>query len=291
MVSSVLKKVLFGLLFLFLSPAAVSGSVEPGLLWKIEGRGQNTSYLLGTIHSEDARVLDYSEQLLSALSASPVFAMELVPNLPTLMELTQLMHYQDSTRLEQVTGAKLFAKISARLAAYGIPASMVSNMKPWAAAMTLSVPPPETGMFMDFSLSLRAAGQGARVTALETLQEQVGFLEGMDLEDQLFLLRQAVDEADQMDQQYEQMLDAYLSRDLNRLQEAANQQMATTSKRLADYFQTVGIDQRNEQMLERLLPLLKDGGVFVAIGALHLPGDKGLIRLLRRSGYQLSAIH
>jgi len=163
-------------------------------------------------------------------------------------------------------------------------------MKPWAAAMTLSVPPPETGMFMDFSLSLRAAGQGARVTALETLQEQVGFLEGMELEDQLFLLRQAVEEADQMDEQYEQMLGAYLSRDLNRLQEAAREQMASTGKRLADYFQTVGIDQRNEQMLNRLLPLLQESGVFVAIGALHLPGDKGMIRLLRRSGYLLTPV-
>jgi hypothetical protein len=47
---------------------------------------------------------------------------------------------------------------------------------------------------------------------------------------------------------------------------------------------------RTERMLQRLQPLLEGGGVFVAIGALHLPGDRGLLRLLADRGYTITRV-
>lgn len=50
------------------------------------------------------------------------------------------------------------------------------------------------------------------------------------------------------------------------------------------------IHERNARMLKRLLPILSEGRAFVAVGALHLPGDDGLIALLRTSGYSLTRL-
>ena len=259
--------------------------VASGLLWKIEDSGDRVSHLFGTIHSEDARVLDFPPELKAALGASDVFAMELIPDLPTLSRLTKMMHYQDGRTLEGEIGHELYSRIIALLADYGVPVSMIATMKPWAVAMTISVPPPETGMFMDFSLSLRAAGMGVKVKALETLDEQVGFLEGMMAGDQLNILQIAVDTHAELPGQLEEMIESYLSRDLDQLSGVAMRLLDETHPEMVDYFQQEGINKRNRKMFDRLQPMLAENSVFVAIGALHLGGETGLITLLREAGY------
>ncbi len=273
-----------------INTATTQQGAEKGLLWKVTSKSGKKSFLFGTIHSEDARVLDYPDVLLESLKETSVFAMELVPNMPTLSRLMEAMRYPDQVFLEDKIGAELYQQVKTKLLAYGLPESGIKHLKLWAAAMTLSVPPPETGMFLDFSLSLRAASMGARLTALETLDEQVGFLEGMLEEDQLTMLRQAVLESDQMQQQNEAMIEIWLSRDLAKLTEVARAQMAEMEPRIAEWFQVEGIDKRNKVMLTRAMPLLEQGGVFVAVGALHLSGDTGLIKLLRETGFQLEPL-
>ena len=96
--------------------ALLSAGPESGLLWKIEDSNGHTSHLFGTIHSEDARVLEFPDVLMKALSGSDVFAMELVPDLPTLSRLTKMMHYQDGQTLKGVIGPELYASIVGLLA-------------------------------------------------------------------------------------------------------------------------------------------------------------------------------
>jgi len=156
--------------------------------------------------------------------------------------------------------------------------------------MTLSVPPPETGMFLDFSLSLRAAGGGAILTALETLDEQVGFLQSLDEETQIIMLEQVISEFAQMQAQNQQIVEIWLRHDLNALVELSSAQMATMEPALAKWFQQEGIDKRNGVMLKRALPLLRQGGVFIAVGALHLPGEQGLIAGIKKNGFRVEAI-
>ncbi len=270
--------------------ALASPATDKGLLWKITSKSGKESFLFGTIHSEDARVLDHPQVLLDSVRAAPVFAMELVPNMPTLSKLMEAMRYNDGSLLTDKVGSELYQQLEARLVSYGLPKAEVKHLKVWAAAMTLSVPPPETGMFLDFSLSLRAVSMGATLTALETLEEQIGFLEGMPTEDQLTMLRQVILEFDQIQQQNNEMVEVWLSRDLHRLAAIAQQQMADMEPRMAAWFQLEGIDKRNLRMLERAMPLLQQGGVFIAVGALHLPGETGLIKLLEDAGFKLESL-
>jgi len=263
---------------------------DRSLFWSIQKDGQTAGYLLGTIHSEDPRVLDFPEDFIARLRANSVFAMELVPDLPTLARLSEYMNYPPGQTLESVIGARRFKSLEAALSTYNVQPEQINRMKPWAAMMTLSTPPPETGFFMDLSLSLRASGSGLKVVGLETLDQQLSFLENMPVPMQLMLLDQAVAEFDQVNNAHDQMVDAYLENDLVELQILSDQQMQEVGKEASNYFIELGINARNLRMAESLLPQLKVNTVFVAVGALHLPGEKGLLNILRQQGFELSPL-
>ena len=277
-------------LILAYSTAAWGEQPDTALLWSIMEGERQAGYLLGTIHSEDPRVLDFPEDFLEKLSSNDVFAMEMVPDLPTLSRLTEYMQYEDGTSLQGQVGPERFEKITRVLAHYQMPDEWVVKMKVWATVMTLSVPPPETGFFMDFSLSLRAAGSGLRVVGLETLEEQLSFLENMPMEQQLALLDQALLEYDRVQEVHDLMVDNYLSGDLQALAKEADAQLDQLDSNARDYFVSEGIDARNLRMLRAMLPLLDQNRVFIAVGALHLPGESGLLTLLRKQGYRLEPL-
>ncbi len=277
------------LAILFLFPALLPAAEDKAVYWSIMDGERQAGYLLGTIHSEDPRVLDFPKSFLDQLSSNQVFAMEMVPDLPTLKLLMEYMHYQDGTDMESRVGPGRFVQIKNLLSRYQVPADWVETMKVWAVVMTLSVPPPQTGFFMDLSLSLRAAGSGMRVVGLETLEQQLSFLEDMPMKQQLDLLDQALENYDSVGEVHAQMVSSYLTGDLQALTAEAELQLDQLAPEARDYFIRNGINARNHHMLETLLPLLAESQVFVAVGALHLPGEHGLVSLLREKGYQLRA--
>lgn len=277
-------------LLLACAPAPARAEADSALYWALSRDGRPAGYLLGTIHSEDPRVLDFSEDFGKELNSNQVFAMEMVPDLPTLTRLTEYMHYQDGTTLEQRIGADRFARVREALSDYRVPPDWIERMKVWAAMMTLSVPPPKTGLFMDFSLSLRAAGAGLKVVGLETLEQQLSFLERMPGDQQLALLDQALSEHARVGEVHDRMIENYLADDLSALAEQVDEQLEELDPEARHYFMSEGIDARNQRMLATVLPLLQDARVFIAVGALHLPGQTGLIALLRAQGYELSPL-
>jgi uncharacterized protein YbaP (TraB family) len=288
---AVLSTLILGLLISWLSPALgvdVDLQADTALFWSIQKDGRSTGYLLGTIHSEDPRVLDFSDNLLDKLRENQVFAMELLPDSYMLERLNGYMNYPPGKSLESVIGAERYHKLEKALSAYRVQAGIMERMKPWAAMMTLSTPPPETGFFMDLSLSLRASGSGLEVVGLESLEEQLSFLENMSMPMQLALLDQAIAESEHVDEVHDQMVDAYLENNLVVLQALSDEQLQAVSQEAGDYFIESGIHARNQRMAESLLHHLENKKVFAAVGALHLPGEEGLLNILRQHGYTLS---
>jgi len=279
-----------GLLLLVLSFAAMANEgqqADRALFWEILKDSQSSGYLLGTIHSEDPRVLDFSEDFIDRLSSNKVFAMELVPDMSMLERLTDYMYYPPEKSLESVIGIERYQALEAALSSYQVPAGLIGRMKPWAALMTLSTPPPKTGFFMDLSLSLRASGSGLEVVGLETLEQQLSFLEDMPFPMQLSLLDQAIAESGKVIEVHEEMVNAYLENDLVSLQALSDEQLKVVGKSASDYFIESGIHERNHRMAASLLHQLENKTVFVAVGALHLPGAQGLLNILRQHGYVL----
>ena len=277
-------------LSLCVTPVMAQSGADSALFWRVSKDGHEVGYLLGTIHSEDPRVVDFPATFLDQLKTCQAFAMEMVPDLPTLTRMTEYMQYAEAGKLRAILGDERFGRAMSALSAYQVPDQWKQKMKVWAVLMTLSVPPPETGFFMDLSLSLRAAGAGLRVTGLETLDEQLSFLENMPVEFQLELLDQALDEYPNVRAVHDEMVDAYLEGELTALSKMSDEQFAELDPVIGKYFIEKGIAERNRRMATNLLSLLKESSVFAAVGALHLPGTTGILALLRAAGYQLEPL-
>jgi len=264
---------------------------EKGILWRIEGAANQPSYLLGTIHSDDARVTNVPASITRAFQQADSFSGEIKMDLASLMLASQATLLSDGQSLEQLIDPLLYKQTVQLLAAYGVPELVVQRMKPWAAAATLSLPRPQTGIFLDMVLYNQAAAAGKRVYGLETIAEQIGAMETMSRELQITMLRDAIAQHDQLERIIEQLITAYLRRDLKALESISNAAMQKGDHRVAEMFTTEVVDRRNYRMLERMQPRLREGNAFVAVGALHLPGDKGLLNLLRNKGYRVSAVY
>lgn len=277
------------LVFVILLVAAWPSSAQ--VFWSVESPDGRLSWLLGTVHSEDPRLLDFPPALIEALGQARVVALELVPDAELLMRLNDAMHYAGDGRLDEVLDPELYSEVVRLLGEYGIGEPASRRMRPWAVAVTLTIPPAETGLFMDLALSFRAHGLGLEVISLETLDEQVEFMSALDEDAQIRMIRRAIAEWDRMDELLDDLIRVYLDGDLDELERHVHEYLDGLEPDLRAHFQDAGLAQRNRIMLERAMPLLDEGGLFIAVGALHLPGEQGLISLLRKQGYTLRGIY
>ena len=269
---------------------AVAEGPAHGLLWKISRPGSAPSYLFGTIHSEDTGVMALAPAVESAFNGSRRVILEVMLDTDAMAAGSAAMLMMDGRLLSEIVGKPLFEQTVAALQSRGIPEAVAERMKPWAAATALSMPVPETGVVLDMVLFQRAQQEGKQLHGLETIAEQLEVFEGLPLNDQVALLRDAVEQFAKIDALYAELLAAYKRQDLAALMAINEAAMATGDQRLAREFQRRLIVDRNKRMAERLEPYLKQGGAFVAVGALHLPGGQGLLRLLVRRGYTLTAV-
>lgn len=262
-----------------------------GLLWRIQAEEGVPSHVFGTIHSEDPRVMDLPEPVTEAFGSSDVYAMEMIPDFQAMTELSRAMHFQDQRNLKVVLDEALYREAVDALSQRGIGKGLALKLKPWAVTVTLSFPQPETGQFLDIMLFNRALAEGKRVEGLEEVSEQLAFFTGLPMEDQVTLLKETLKHQDAIDDTMEQLVKAWLSRDPGVLSRLSDSYLDELPGDLADRFRRQAIDQRNHRMHEAAEPLVSQGNAFIAVGALHLYGDEGLLELFRQDGYSVRCVY
>jgi hypothetical protein len=280
------------LILLLLAAGAVQAETEKGLLWRVETGEGAVSHLFGTIHSEDPRVLELPKQVSRAFDSARTLVLEMDLGAEEVQTMGQAMMLPADGELQQLLGPELYRQSVAAMAGRGYPATVVNRLQPWAVVLILNMPQPETGLFLDYLLYIKAAEQGKTVIGLEQMGEQLAVFTSLSLNEQVSMLRDTLRDHHNFSQLFEQLLSTYLERDLQKLLELSEQQnMRGSDTALQQRFMGSLVDERNLRMAERLLPLLEAGEVFAAVGALHLPGDTGLLALLRRQGLRVSPVY
>jgi len=273
------------------SPAAER--YEHGLLWRIEGENAPASHVFGTVHLADPRVTNLPPAVARELDRARSLTLESGLDPAGILTLAGRMVYTDGRDLPGVAGAELFGRAAKLTEGLGLPEPMLRLFKPWAVAMLLSVPPQDPSNVLDLVLARRAAEQGKPVDQLESMDEQVSVFEGMSEQAQLALLKQAVDEYERMPQHIGRVVDAYLARDLAGLWRIGQESVGPgdEARRLNEVLMRRLLHDRNVRMAERAEARLREGGAFIAVGALHLYGASGVLSLLERRGWRVTRVY
>jgi uncharacterized protein YbaP (TraB family) len=282
--------------FLFALAFALAAHAEQpfnqGVLWKVEKEGVAPSYLFGTIHVSDPRVTALPKPVENAFRQAKSFTMEMVIDETAGTHFVKAMSLQRGHDLRTLLGDELYSKAVAMMQEHGFPPPVTRTLKPWGILITLIVPRPTGEPILDQRLHQLAVKQGKSVHQLESVEEQVAVFDGMPLKIQVAMLDSAVDHYEELSQLVEQTVTAYLARDLDTLWQLnslyAEEESAAQHY---DYFIDRVLFSRNVRMAERAKQRLKEGGAFIAVGALHLYGEKGVLALLQKQGYRVTKVY
>ncbi len=285
---ALILQTLFKNLVAFTFLAALSGNVfaEQGLFWKVESPAGKTSYLFGTIHTDDNRVTDFSPAVNNALQSVDVFMMEtLAPNDPSVFMM------QDGD-LKTILTEKELDKVFQLAEFHTMHRDAATHMKPWLLAVVFDSPKPLTPFAQDNLLMSKSEDLGKEVIGIEDTQEHFGVMDNFSRDEQLIMLRAVLKRSQaQKERDFEKLLAAYLAGDSEKvamLDDKITGGMLPPA--LWAKMRTKLLDERNVVMAQRIVDEATNKNVFVAVGASHLAGKGGLIARLKEAGYQLTAI-
>lgn len=261
-------------------------AADNGLLWKIEAPSGKTSYLLGTIHTDDQRVTEFSPKIIEAFNQTEVFMMEtLPPRDPSIFMLKQ------GTVAELVT-EKEFDQIRELADFHSMHIEAAMRMKPWLLAVIFDLPKPKSLFSMDELLLAKSEEKLKTIKGLEKTSEHFSVLDSISIDDQMVMLRAVLKRSQkEKERDYEKLLKTYQSGDLKKisdLDEAITGDMLP--KALWANMKIKLIDERNVGMANGLMTQASDNTVFAAVGASHLGGEGGILNRLRDAGYKVSAV-
>jgi len=273
--------------------AALAQRFDRGLLWRIEKPGIAPSHAFGTIHIDDERVLKLPPAVTRALARSRNFTMEMLTDETAHGKFKRASRLEKGVDLATLLGSELYSKVAETMHDRGFPDSATRRLKPWSVLLALLLPRERPVVILDYELYQIAQEQKKPVFALETVEEQIETFDAMPMDVQIGLLRSVVRHEDEIPDMTKALIQAYLDRDLQRMWDinARVTGLDPNTEDLNDVFLERVLYSRNARMTQTILPRLEDGGAFVAVGALHLYGERGILARLQQQGYRITRLY
>ncbi len=284
---------------------AAAAKVENGgaLLWRVSRPGVKPSHLFGTIHLSDARVTSLSPPVEAALGSAKRVALEVADLSPkafaaALGSLQEHIVFRDAAGLAGVLDADELSTALTALTRVGFPAAAQTRLRPWFVTLMLAVTDCERARMqagkepLDLQIGQTARNRGIPVLGLETLESQLLVMSGIPEADQLSVLKATLKTHARTADAVETMLQRYLAREMGKVlpMQAEMIRAHGLDPTAMESFRHALLTVRNPRMRDAALPILAKGEAFIAVGALHLIGDNGLVALLRQSGYEVVPI-
>ena len=272
------------------APAPIEG--EGPALWVVKD-ADSTLYLFGSVHVLRPTTGWASPRVEAAFdSASDIwFEISNPDDQAAIMPLIQQHGLSPDTPLSSRLTPQENAELDAAAQAMGASAAQLQPMKPWLAALSLSVAPlikagydPKSGV--ELVLKARAEAAGKPIHGFETIDKQIGILAGLPDDVQLAFLRETLKDYENAATKLDEMVEAWARGDVATLDRVTVTEMKEASPAL---YQAVLVD-RNTDWANQIQTLLEGSGTaFIAVGAAHLTGDDSVQAILQKRGVTVEA--
>ncbi|MFD2206668.1 TraB/GumN family protein [Kiloniella antarctica] len=303
------SKLRTGLLFVFLlvfTGEAVANEVPhgKGLFWKIEKGDRKPSYLLGTMHVSDKRVLKMKEEVKPYLAEAWIFYGEIVDTYREYREYINIRYRDDGKTLEDDLSEELYEKALEVAKLIDIKEKRFKNFELWYVYELMNGAPWYRGddqekeddeddyePILDSQLEDLAYENHLKVKALEEMRPRAILINDRPKEIYLEAIERALantDVIEDVEAERESGIQVYLDRDTERMYNELEEDLKDEPAEIYDIEKVAMLDKRNLNMVNGMTPGLVRGNSFTAVGALHLPGEKGILNILVQRGYTVS---
>ena len=277
-------------------PRKKSGAPEKDqtLLWKVSGNGlTKPSYLFGTMHLLCADDIVLSDSLSQAIKNADNVYMELdMENMMEIMGALSHMTMRNDTTLEDLLSTEEYEKVKNYFRDNPplLPFSMLETFKPLLATSMImeqnSSGSCSNMISMEQLVLKEARKEGVKIKGIETAKFQMSIFDSIPYKFQAEQLLKMIEDGEKKDgSEMKLITDAYRSQDLSVIQE-----MTRTADLGIANFTDILLNNRNRNWAEKLKILMTEKSLVVAVGAGHLPGDQGLINLLKKAGYKVEPV-
>lgn len=268
-------------------------SSDRTLLWRISGNGLNKpSYLYGTIHmlcADDALLSPSMKNIIG--KADEVYFEVDLDNLMEMFTVLNKMKMKGDTTLRDLLSQSDYEKVKEYFETKSslLPFSTLETFKPILALSTVQENSMEceSMAMMEQVIMTEAKKSDKKIKGLETMAYQAGVLDSIPYKlqaEQLVSYIRNIDKNSE-DKELNEMMSAYMSQDLGRLEDL----MKKTDMGIGNFTEIL-LYNRNRNWVTRLKELMPEKALLIAVGAGHLPGDEGVINLLRQAGYTVTPI-
>ena len=287
----------------------IAFSAQAQLLWKISGNGlQKPSYIIGTYHLADASFADSIKGLKAALETSEQVYGEIITADMTSPENMQKMQaammLPDGQTIDKLYTADEMARINALVkSVLGVELTnpmvmqQLGKLTPYALQVQLTVLiymkkhpgfNPNDGFDGYFQKEATAKGKG--VGGLETFDFQINTLyKSTTMERQKQLLLCLADNLEFNEEQTENVIKAFFAQDLDGIEKAMDAKLNNTCDATPEEKETL-IYARNDNWMKQMPEIMKQKSTLFAVGAGHLPGERGVLNLLKKAGYTVESV-
>ena len=266
------------------------------LLWEVSGNGlEKPSFVFGTIHMIDKKDFIFTEAMEAAFLASEFITFEIklddMTNMTSQMSMMMKAFMEGGKTLKDLVSDEDYKLIEEHFAKVGLPLALLERMKPMflsaLASGDISPDKMSSGEIVSYEFKLmdKAKAQNKPIGGLETIEFQMGLFDQIPYEAQAQMLVEGIKNDDASRDQFKEMVELYKNQDLEGMQ-----RMVSSDEEGFGKYEDVLVVKRNEAWIPLMQESMSAQPTFFAVGAGHLAGEKGVIRLLEKEGYTLKPI-
>jgi len=287
--------------FLFAQVEAESyDTLAHSLLWEIRHPNvESSSYLFGTIHMIDDEDYFLPKGLLTAIDETDQIVFEIdmrdMNDMSAMMSMMGKVMMNGDTTLKDLLTEEEYAEVQAFFQKKGMPLMFLERMKPlFLSALTSFDEMPQRGNDMmgsfmmngmkSYEMELTDIAEAAKkdIDGVETIDFQLSVFDKISYDDQAQYLLEAIRMSGSGMDGMKEITNLYLSQDIEKMAASMSEESGG-----ADVMETILLTERNEKWIPIMEKMMKAQPTLFAVGAGHLGGQKGVIRLLMAEGYEL----